>query len=96
MAIRTCKGCGGPLCVTCGGCINEGECGCKTGAQATLLKQHEEDTRRLGSLLIELTRLQKIEQAAREVVRRRDVGPLLKHIDALAAALDTPAPTAGE
>jgi hypothetical protein len=34
-------------------------------------------------------RLQAIEAAAKEVVRRRDVGPLLKHIDKLAAALTT-------
>jgi hypothetical protein len=36
-----------------------------------------------------LARLQAIEAAAKEVVRRRDVGPLLKHIDKLAAALTT-------
>jgi hypothetical protein len=25
---KLCKSCGGPLCPICGGCIQEGECGC--------------------------------------------------------------------
>lgn len=28
MITRVCRGCEGPLCPTCGGCIQEGECGC--------------------------------------------------------------------
>jgi hypothetical protein len=33
---RTCKGCGGPLCEYCGGCKNEGECGCRSCDTSTL------------------------------------------------------------
>jgi hypothetical protein len=28
MTIKVCRACEGPLCPTCGGCIQEGECGC--------------------------------------------------------------------
>jgi hypothetical protein len=44
---KLCKSCGGPLCPICGGCIQEGECGCHSHtAEVERLRAELEEARR--------------------------------------------------
>lgn len=71
MGTRICKGCGGPLCYYCGGCISEGECVCRAVSSGNdIERQLDLTSEELMANRVELERLRQINEQLADVCRR--------------------------